>query len=297
MTPDCQLQKPIIIIGAPRSGTTFLGKLFGAHPNVAYLVEPRMTWRYGNDRKSDMLRAEDARPEVCSYIRRAFAETVRNRGKQRLAEKTPSNALRLAFVDQVFPDCRFIHIIRNGFQSAVSIHHYWQNHTSGIGRHRVRKGVLSQRLRELSLRRVPYYAKEFARRIMPEALSRFSGPRVWGPRIPAIESLVCQLGVLEVCCLQWRMCVESACYYGRKLPPHRYMECKLEELTQDRVNAMFAFCELDNNPNVQTCFEQTFDPTRPAGRVPQIDPEQRQRILQWIEPTLRWLEYPVPSPP
>lgn len=61
---DEYLCKPIIIVGAPRSGTTLMGKVLSRHPDLEYLMEPRMTWRYGNDRKSDMLKPSDARPEV-----------------------------------------------------------------------------------------------------------------------------------------------------------------------------------------------------------------------------------------
>ena len=133
-TENTSLHQPIVVIGAPRSGTTFLGQLLRAHPAVCYLEEPRLTWRYGNDRKSDMLRPDDARPAVCRYIRETFSKRVETSGKQRLAEKTPSNALRMGFVDRVLPGCRFVHITRHGIDSVISIHRHWQDYAGGVTR-------------------------------------------------------------------------------------------------------------------------------------------------------------------
>src|SRR3990172_3334542 len=101
---DSLLRKPIIIIGAPRSGTSLLLSVLGEHRRLAVLSEPRILWRWGNDAKSDLLRAEDARPEVCRHVRSAFADRVREQRRERFVEKTPSNALRPAFVERVFPD-------------------------------------------------------------------------------------------------------------------------------------------------------------------------------------------------
>ena len=74
--PEISLDRPIVVVGAPRSGTTLMGELLSAHPALAHVEEPRLTWRYGNDAKSDMLGPEDARPEVCQFIRQRFAATV-----------------------------------------------------------------------------------------------------------------------------------------------------------------------------------------------------------------------------
>ena len=38
---------------------------------------------------------------------------ARSMGKARWADKTPSYALRLPYIDALFPDCQIIHIIRN----------------------------------------------------------------------------------------------------------------------------------------------------------------------------------------
>src|SRR5215472_14776854 len=40
---DPRLHRPVFIIGAPRSGTTFLGNSLGRLPEISYHFEPRLT--------------------------------------------------------------------------------------------------------------------------------------------------------------------------------------------------------------------------------------------------------------
>jgi len=205
MNPADPLHRPIVVIGAPRSGTSLLSELLGGHRDVLLLTEPRLTWKYGNDRKSDMLRAADARPEVIHHIRETFGKQVREAGKRRLVEKTPSNALRPAFVDRVLPDARFIHIIRDPVQSVLSIRSFWQNHASGFT---IAPGRVRQRLKEVQLRRLPHYAKEVVRRAAPKFMRGAVGQNVWGPRLPGIQEMLNQIDLLDICALQWRLCTE-----------------------------------------------------------------------------------------
>ena len=280
---DTLLKKPIIVIGAPRSGTSMLMRILNRHPNLALLHEPRLTWRYGNDNKSDQLGPQHARPDVCRHIRRTFAQAVRREGKQRLAEKTPANALRLGFVDQVFPDCKFIHTIRNGQDSILAIREKWMHKTHGVG-----AAKLMDRIKEMKLRQAPSYARELLRRLMPR---RMTGPNLWGPRIAGIEAMRRELDVVDICCLQWRTCVEAACHYGRQLPHDRYMEYHIEQMSPQRLDAVIDFCELDNSRAMRDYFAEHYDPKHPGRRKKQADPADVQRIRQWIEPTLQWLGY------
>ena len=40
---DPRLHRPVFVIGAPRSGTTFLGNCLGRLPEISYHFEPRLT--------------------------------------------------------------------------------------------------------------------------------------------------------------------------------------------------------------------------------------------------------------
>jgi LPS sulfotransferase NodH len=126
------LDKPVFIIGCGRSGTTILGELLASHTAIAYLHEPREIWSIeprtdiwsaeaSKRRGSLRLGADDVRPETAARIARAFAAEVHIRGARRLVEKLPINSFRVSFVDRMFPDALFIHLIRDGLQVARSI--------------------------------------------------------------------------------------------------------------------------------------------------------------------------------
>lgn len=285
--------EPIIIVGAPRSGTTNLGRTLSAHPDLHYAEEPRLVWKYGNDRKSDLLRPTDAREPVVAYIRQTFQQMVADAGKQRLLEKTPSTGLRMDFVDQVLPDCKFVHIIRNGYESVLAIRRFWEQKAHGLTG--LAPGRVSQRFKEISLRRLPYYSREILRRSLPRAMAGVVGHNVWGPRLPGIDGMLREMDVLDVCCLQWRMCVELAVHYGRTLPSERYMELRLEEFSPDTVRSILRHCNLSEQPAVLEQATTRYDPERARRRLREADPADLERIRTWIEPTMHWLGYdPTP---
>lgn len=281
---DKYLDRPIILIGSPCSGTTFLGKTLALHPLLAFADEPRLTWRYGNDHKSDMLSPQDAREDVRRYIRSYFATFVRDAGATRLLEKTPHNSLRPEFVATVLPGCRFIHIMRSPIDAVLAIYGSWLNHAHGTKR--IPPGRLRRRMREISPGRLRFYTKEAFFRLAPERIARAVGQNVWGPRLPGIDGLLRDLDLLDVCALQWRMCVETAVHFGRRFASDRYTEVWLEDLSPQRLRQLLDFCELDDHQEILRAFDQTHDPRLARGRQAGADPADVARILRWIEPTL-----------
>jgi hypothetical protein len=126
------LDKPVFIIGCGRSGTTALGELLARHSAIAYLHEPREIWsieprtdiwsaQASQCRGSLRLGADDVRPDTATQIARAFAAEVHIGRARRLVEKLPINSFRVSFLDRMFPDALFIHLVRDGLQVARSI--------------------------------------------------------------------------------------------------------------------------------------------------------------------------------
>lgn len=289
MTDDHFLEKPIIILGAARSGTTMLCNLLGKHPTLALSVEPRLTWRYGNDRGSDMLKPEQATPAVKRYIRKSFADFVKQQGKQRLLEKTPSNTLRPEFVHAVFPDAKIIHVIRHGLDSVLSLQEMTQRHAHGISN--VAQGRLKQRLAELDWTRLHHYGLEFARRISPKFLRPILGQNPWGPRVPGIQAMMREMSPLEVSAIQWRMCVEATHSFGKHMPKDQFYEFKLEDMNRQALAEVLNFAELKDNAPVLDHFDQTFDASFAGRQRKKNSEEVAELINSLIEPTLQWLGY------
>jgi hypothetical protein len=103
----------VLLVGAPRSGTTLVGNLLAGVGDSVYLEEKNAIWRYRNARLGhDELAEAHATPAVRRYIRRRFFGELGDRSI--LIEKTPANALRPMFVASVFPEAKIIFLRRSG---------------------------------------------------------------------------------------------------------------------------------------------------------------------------------------
>jgi|GEM_PF-5377703 len=121
---------PLIIIGAPRSGTNALRDALTSLPDLATWPcdEINPIWRHGNlNSPHDALTPAQATPQVRRFIRRAFERLWQDQGKPAVVvEKTCANCLRVPFIDAILPEARFIHITRNGLDVAASAAKRWQ---------------------------------------------------------------------------------------------------------------------------------------------------------------------------
>ncbi len=279
---------PIIILGAPRSGTSFLGKLLARHRMVQYMNEPRFVWRYGNDKRSDILQPPHATPKVRQYIRQKFAERLEASGKPVMVEKTPSNALRPGFCHVVYPEAKFIHIIRSGYDSVLSIESHWQNKTDGT--QQVVAGRVSQRARELEWYRMPAYWQEILRRFAPKPIRQRLSRAPWGPRLPGIMQMGQDLTPRQIACLQWRACVEASCVFGQSMPEAQFLQIRLEDMSPILAQKVLDFCALPQDDDVDDYIQNWFDPQRTGKRHREMPQDIRTEVQQWIEPTMQWLE-------
>jgi len=280
-----RVREPVIILGAPRSGTTLLASILGAHPQVTVIGEPRLVWRFGNDRRSDQLRPEHATPQVVDHIHQHFAAALPDGDEARLVEKTPANSVRPRFVDAVFPDARYVHITRDGWGAVPSMRTFWERRAVGVDVKQVAK--LRRRLREARPSQVPHYLGEVIGRLSPAARRHTS---LYGPRLAGIQEMADELGRLETAALQWRACVDQAASFGRPLPADRYLEVKLESLDRRTVATIVGFCGLAPDPVVSDRFDALYQRDS-ARRQAALTDEERMRVAPWVTATNQWLGY------
>lgn len=127
---------PALLVGAPRSGTTWLQRMLLAHPRCCGGQESHFLATFAKvlhdfDRKRDMprphgLAAYLTRAELLDSIRglwaRTFAETIASKkGATLLLEKTPDHAMHLDFASELLPACRVIHLVRDSRAVAASL--------------------------------------------------------------------------------------------------------------------------------------------------------------------------------
>lgn len=123
--------KPIFIVGCSRSGTTLLRKLLNTHsaifcpPCETFLFNTLDSTFNGDIWETHYKNLPFSRGEMIVWLRtfvlQLFANLGKNCGKKRWAEKTPSHSRFMPFIDEVFPDAQFIHIIRNGLNVVNSL--------------------------------------------------------------------------------------------------------------------------------------------------------------------------------
>ena len=127
------LEDPIFIVGAPRSGTTFLGDCLGVIPEIGYHFEPVLTkaaTRYVYLNLWDKQKSQWFYRTVYGWLMRLHfdADLI-------FSEKTPQISLIIPFLKETFPKARFIHIIRDGRDSAISLSKkpWYRNDMKGSG--------------------------------------------------------------------------------------------------------------------------------------------------------------------
>lgn len=277
--PEGDISKPIIIMGAPRSGTTILGQLLKHHQDLFYAEEYRLTWLYGNSGRSDLLRPRHARPEVKEYIRKRFSAMVAGSGRARLLEKTPSNSLRPLFVDQVFPDALYLNITRDPTECILSMRDLWLRKADGL--RTVSRSNYLRRLKDLHPSQIPLMFKEVVKRTLPRGKSA-PPANLWGPRVPGLATMVKDLELLEVCCIQWRYCIDEVDFFKSVVPSDRFFEIRLEDLNEDGLRDVMTFCDLDDDPEVWENFKKKFKPNPSGHRKQQLTQGEHELLRRWI---------------
>jgi hypothetical protein len=124
-------KKPIFIVGSPRSGTTLMRYIIDAHPNIfcppceTFLFNTLNTTFNGFIWKDHYAQLPFTRKALIKWLRKyildLFGNLALKTGKRRWAEKTPSHILFMDFINEVFPDAQFIHMIRNGYDVVKSL--------------------------------------------------------------------------------------------------------------------------------------------------------------------------------
>jgi hypothetical protein len=274
MTQHPALDRPIILIGTHRSGTTWLGDLLGTHPSLAYWVEPRHVWTWGHAKNPhDRLTAADATPKVRAHIHRAFADHVAKAGRERLCEKTPSNCLRVPFIHALFPDARFLLVLRDGRSVIRS--------TSEI----MAGGVPTGRILQRALQTPPWEWPAYAAPALKALRHRISGKSLdfWGPRPPGWQAWVASDPQDVVLAKQWAATLSTAVDDVRALPPGSALEFRFEHMVAEPRQTMQRLVDFMQLPEAGPLVERAAS-TADARTLDKWRTELDQTTLDLIRP-------------
>lgn len=136
---------PFFIVGSARSGTTFLRLTMNAHPEIAVPPESRFVTELHAGDEVDVddflerlehhkrfeaweLPIEAVKRELGDARTMSYADAIdavyrayaKAHDKERWGDKTPRYIERIGEIAELFPDARFIHLIRDGREVALS---------------------------------------------------------------------------------------------------------------------------------------------------------------------------------
>ena len=159
-TPDSS-PPYVFVVGCPRSGTTLLQRMLDAHPMLAVandthfipqviskvrtedetLLTPERVEFVRSYKRFPRLGVDDdvvdqAAERSATYpefVSELYTEMARAQGKPLSGEKTPDYVRCIPLLHRLFPDARFVHIIRDGRDVALSTLQ-WANEKKGPGR-------------------------------------------------------------------------------------------------------------------------------------------------------------------
>jgi hypothetical protein len=223
---DSLFDRPIIILAAPRSGSTLLFET---------LSEARDVWTIGGESHqiiegvkalnvnfggvdSNRLTEVHATEPIIQFMRRRFARFLRDReGRQfihrpditrlRFVEKTPKNALRLPFMEKVFPGAQYVFLFRDVRANLSSMMEAWRS----------RRWVTYPKL-------------------------DWQGPP-WSLLLPPGWRNLDGCALEEICAFQWRSANQTVFTDLQQIPKHRWTTVNYQSLLDEPAKTMERLCE------------------------------------------------------
>lgn len=285
---------PVIIIGAPRSGTNILRDTLCKIPNFGTWScdEINPIWRHGNiSHPHDRFYSGMATKKVIRFLRHNFIQTWKRVGKPKfLVEKTCANSLRVPFIAKILPEARFIFIVRDGVDVVVSARKRWRGEME-------LNPLLYYwgKIRHTPMLDLPLYGMKFIQARM-SMMFGFSGHlSFWGPRYPGMDEDIRTLSLDEVCARQWVACVEEADRELRTLGPDRVCNVAYEDLAlspeaQIARIGKFLGLDLDGGTIAEACGPVTRNSVG-VGRQSLREEDHDHRLFEIMTPTLAKFGY------
>lgn|GEM_PF-611235 len=244
---DSQKIPLVIITGVPRSGTSILGRILDLHPRVSTWVEPYYIWdHHFREAPHDERTADDATEKVQRWIRGAFSKYRKVLKADIAADKSPRLCLKIPFVRKVFPDARYIFMVRDGRDTILSMWRQWQKkgeifgdtHQGGQWQNRFyivkrwlgRRPTWQFRIQSIMFELGPplnWTQKKNLNRI------RWEGRFGWGPRFKGWQNIIDRTTPLEFSAHQWVHCARGIMDNIDLIPEDRRIILKYEQFIID----------------------------------------------------------------
>ena len=283
------MTQKVIILGAARSGTKYLRDILALSPNAAKVpYDISYIWRYGSEHHPDDLLPRDMLTErKVRFIQKQVHRLARvdPLSDMVVLEKTVGNTLRPGFVDGVFPDARFIHLVRDGRAVTESAMRQWQEPLD--------RGRLLDKLKGVPLQNLGYVAW-FGFNVVKGRFSGRGGGRVWGPRYRGIDADVAAgRPLVEICAKQWRASAEGALAGLCDIPAERQMTVRYDDFVSGTgpLRELAQFCGLSDIDALCAEHAKRVDPGADDKWKQRLSAEEQSQMFEVIGPMLDALGY------
>ena len=124
-----QFRSPVFLVGCARSGTTLLAGMLGTHPRIAEWSEANYLWDPGwYPWRPAFAHKRPLEVDPVAFTARWWSENRQRRqpiaaafgayqalhGGEVLLNKSPFHTFRIPHLLELFPDARFVHVVRDG---------------------------------------------------------------------------------------------------------------------------------------------------------------------------------------
>lgn len=242
-----ELDSLVFIIGAPRSGTNMLRDVVTSFSGIETWPcdEVNYLLRHGNVRfPSDEFSEKEARPEVKKYLRKEFARYAKQFGAETLVEKTCANSLRVPFLNEVFPEAKYLFIVRDGVDATGSAKLRWTA--------KLDLNYILEKVRFVPKSDLPYYGFRYFWARVHKLLSKDKRLAFWGPALSSMQDILRKHTLNEVCAIQWQQCVEKADSALSKLPEDQVCRVSYETFVrnpEEELTRILAFMNISATKN------------------------------------------------
>ncbi len=292
LSPD---QRPVVIIGAARSGTNMLRDVLTKIPGVGTWPcdEINYIWRYGNARyPTDELLPKHATEKVKSFIQKKFKQMAQELNCRVLIEKTCANSLRVPFVNEILPHARFIFLIRDGRDVVASALRRWKSPLN--------VSYILQKAKYVPYLDVPFYAGRFLNHRLRKIFSTNNILPTWGPRYEGIDQHRKDLSLAEVASLQWKYSVSKSAEALEQIPQDRVLRIYYEEFVRNPSAILPAILNFitDGRNDRFKCPEAVFSQVHASSAniwAQTLCETELKKIMPIIEGELKCFGYPSTS--
>ena len=275
-----KVEKPIFIIGTGRSGTTILGVVLSTHQDVGFLNEPKALWHkiypqedlvgsYSRGIANYRLQDIDVTDEAYQTAHRLFGTYLSAVRSPRVVDKYPEQIFRIPFIRKIFPDAKFVFLVRNGWDTCQSITKWSQRLGTQVEDEIHDWWGVNDRKWHL---------------LVEQLVSKDSELKTFTSTIKTFTNHTDRSAV------EWILTMQEGLHWLQELPDSVYRVSYEDLVTNTRITLenILNFCEL---PSDQKMFNYAYQTLKPVPRKPSLS--LNHLILPAFEATMNTLGYEI----